>query len=632
MGVLVKMDRGLNVLEFLMDNMNQGIMYIDKDRKIQVCNRIAKQITGIEIMSAMSHSAGRITEGDIVIIADNKLGADDGSIGKEELELINIRDENITDGVMLAAVGVYKNRKIEAEYKYFQSSHLNLSLTLDVNYYGFHVVASIDNDKKVITISVNDKKFQMPYYSSVGNMVVLDRTTGDVKFFQAKGYSVRHEDSGNLLRGDCWMEKLPGSITNVDVIGKDLFNFFSESLFTETMIEVLEGRALQVNNKLYELNKRPVVCSIIPSGKTLTELEHHVDSGKKSKPEGVFVTIQDVGNVEKLMKDINELMRQLEAREDKWHRDRLNVPEDAFSKFIGNSPKIKEIKYMAYKASKGKFNVIITGESGTGKSKLAREIHMLGNPDAPFVEVNCNAIAPSLFESELFGYVGGAFTGAKNDGKIGFFESADKGTIFLDEIGEIPLDIQVKLLHVLQNKIIYRVGSSKPIKVDVRVICATNKNLEEEVALGNFRQDLFYRINVFSIEIPPIKERKADLYILINQLLKQICDNYGTAQKQFSGDAIEKMMTYNWPGNVREMENVIERAVALCDTKVIYSEHLKIGHDDSPKTMKGLLAREEARIMETTLLKHNGNKQKAMEELEISKSVFYDKMKRYGLK
>lgn len=166
---------------------------------------------------------------------------------------------------------------------------------------------------------------------------------------------------------------------------------------------------------------------------------------------------------------------------------------------------------MAWKAANSRFNVILTGESGTGKSKLAREIHNAGeDPGSPFIEVNCNAIAPTLFESELFGYVRGAFTGAKSEGNVGYFEAADGGTIFLDEIGEIPPEIQVKLLHVLQNKIIYRVGSSKPVKVDVRVIAATNKNLEEEVAMGRFRQDLFYRINVFPIDIPPLRERKAD--------------------------------------------------------------------------------------------------------------------------
>ncbi len=226
----------------------------------------------------------------------------------------------------------------------------------------------------------------------------------------------------------------------------------------------------------------------------------------------------------------------------------------------------------------------------------------------------------------------GTFTGAKTEGKLGFFEAANRGTIFLDEIGEIPLDIQVKLLYVLQNKIIYRVGSSKPIKVDVRVIAATNTNLEEEVAMGHFRQDLFYRINVFPIDIPPIRERKADLYLLINQILKKACDTYGLEPKQFSGEALQKLISYNWPGNVRELENAIERAITLCESNIIYSEHLRIGKGAIPTTMKEMLAKEEERILEMTMIKYNGDKQKAMDELDMSRTVFYDKLKKYNIK
>ena len=610
----------VKAIELLMDSMNQGIVYVDSGQRIQICNRKAKEITGIVIDAHVSHEAGRIAEGDIVIIADNKLGDDDGNLGAEELALLNINDKDIRQGDMLAAVGVYKNKKIEPEYKYLREHQLNIPIILDVNYFGFHIAASIDTEKKETLIVVNDTSYKLDYYSSVGNIVIIDGATGDIKFFQAKGYSVRNEDAGNLLRGQRYYGKDPED-TDLDVTGRRFLDLFDQSALSERLFAVLMGQEQQISNHLYEINKRPFICNIVPWRKAESRCI-----------EGAFLLIQDAEHLENLLDDRNEIIKQIEEKNaDTTERD-LSYPEDAFEGFVGKSHKAREVKYMAYKASKNRFNVIITGESGTGKSKLAREIHMMGNPGAPFVEVNCNAIAPTLFESELFGYVGGAFTGAKTEGKIGFFEAAHRGTIFLDEIGEIPLDIQVKLLHVLQNKIIYRVGSSKPIKVDVRVIAATNKNLEEEVALGNFRQDLFYRINVFPIDIPPIRERKADLYLLINQILKRACDNYGLELKQFSGEALQKLISYNWPGNVRELENAIERAITLCESNIIYSEHLRIGKGSIPTTMKEMLAKEEERILEMTMIKYNGDKQKAMEELDMSRTVFYDKLKRYDIK
>lgn len=293
---------------------------------------------------------------------------------------------------------------------------------------------------------------------------------------------------------------------------------------------------------------------------------------------------------------------------------------------------MEKVKQLAFKASKTKFNVIITGESGTGKSKLAREIHNSGSYKGPFVEVICNAIAPSLIESELFGYAPRAFTGADPGGRMGFFEKANGGTIFLDEIGEIPPEIQVKLLHVLQNKRIYRVGSTTPIDVDVRVITATNKNLEEEVARGNFRQDLYYRINVFPINIPPLRERKRDLYILANSILEDICKKYDMPPKQFSEEAVEMILQYDWPGNVRELENIVERAITVCDGKIVYSENLMINAAAGIRmTLKERLEADEKKIIEEALFKNNDNRKKTMGELGLSRTVFYEKLKKYDI-
>ena len=410
--------------EALMDSMNQGIVYVDSERKIRMCNRKAKEITGIIINPHASHEEGNVEEGDIVIIADNMLGDDDGNTGLDELSLLNINDKSIQEGDMLVAVGVYKNSKIDPKYKYVRANDLNVPLKLDENYLGFHIKASIDNGAKEITIQVNEGIYRMKYHFSVGNMVIIDGATGSIKFFQAKGYSVRGEDSGNILRGHRWLKKNTEA-TDVDVVGKSFLDIFDESALSKRLFSMLEGDGEPVRNRLYEINKRPFICNMVPWEET--------DDGSK----GVFLMIRDAENLESLITDRNEIIRQIEERETEAKKTDLVYPEDSFTGFTGKSPKAREVKYMAWKASKGRFNVIITGESGTGKSMLAKEIHNMGNPDAPFVDVNCNAIAPSLFESELFGYVGGAFTGARSEGKKGFFEASDGGTIFLDEIAEM---------------------------------------------------------------------------------------------------------------------------------------------------------------------------------------------------
>ena len=612
-------NKQIKIIDSLFDSMNQGMLYVNKQRIIQSCNRKAKEFTGIVIDSHASHDAGVISQGDIVIIADNMLGDDDGDLSSAELEMINIKNPDIRQGDMLVAVGVYGNKKFEPQYKHLRRYQTDVELKLNVNYCGFLIESIVDTVNKKVTIKVNNRPYELEYHHSMGNIVVLDGITGKVKFFQARGYSVRDEDLGNLMRGKEFQGKST-EMADVDVTGKHFFDLFDESDLSRSLFNVLDGKEPAEHNKLYEINKRPFICEIIP----WTEKN-------EESPDGAFLVFQDAEHLEKLIDDRNDIIRQAEVGNRANKLDTVIYPEEAFRNYAGNSSKMKAIKYMAYKASQNKFNVIITGESGTGKSLLARGIHNAGNPDAPFVEVNCNAIAPSLFESELFGYVGGAFTGAKSDGKVGFFEAANKGTIFLDEIGELPLDIQVKLLHVLQNKIIYRVGSSKPIKVDVRVIAATNQNLEEMVAQGKFRQDLFYRINVFPIEIPPIRERKEDLYVLINSILKNTCENYGIEPKQISGEALRKLMSHNWPGNVRELENVIERAITLCDSNIVYSEHLSIGKNDSSETLKEMLEKEEARLIEVALINNNGDKQKAMESLDISRAVFYSKLKKYGI-
>ena len=245
--------------------------------------------------------------------------------------------------------------------------------------------------------------------------------------------------------------------------------------------------------------------------------------------------------------------------------------------------------------------------------------------------VDCSTLSPTLFESEMFGYVGGAFTGANPRGKAGFFEAADGGTIFLDEIGEIPLHIQAKLLNVIQNKVVVRVGSTRTIPVDVRILAATNRDLKAEVAAGRFRQDLYYRLSAFSVELPPLRSCPEDICFLIDRLMEKIPQKYGVPPKSLSGEAFDKLLSYNWPGNIRELENVLERAVALSESELIYAEHICVESQPVQLTLRERLKQEEKRILRQTLAQCGGSRSQAMKLLGLSKTVFYGKLKEYQI-
>ncbi len=241
---------------------------------------------------------------------------------------------------------------------------------------------------------------------------------------------------------------------------------------------------------------------------------------------------------------------------------------------IGNSNKMREVYQMISQVSKSTATVLIRGESGTGKELVANSIHYNSlRSKGPFVKVNCAALPDNLIESELFGHEKGAFTGAIKQ-KLGKFEMASKGTIFLDEIGSVGIEVQVKLLRILQEKEFERVGGSQTIKTDVRVITATNKNLEQAVEEDTFRHDLYYRLNVFPIYIPPLRERKTDVLLLVDHFLEKYASENHKTIRRFSTPAIDMLMDYHWPGNVRELENCIERAVLLCEEGVVHSYHL----------------------------------------------------------
>jgi DNA-binding NtrC family response regulator len=307
---------------------------------------------------------------------------------------------------------------------------------------------------------------------------------------------------------------------------------------------------------------------------------------------------------------------------------------------VGRDHRMQKMFDMIDSVADTRATVLITGESGTGKSMVARAIHRRsGRRDRPFVEVACGALPETLLESELFGHVAGAFTGASGN-KIGKFTQADGGTIFLDEIGTASASMQVKLLRVLQDFEFEQVGGTETSHVDIRVILATNEDLDKAVANGSFRRDLYYRINVINIELPPLRARMSDIPILAKHFLDKICDEIGKPVSGFSDDAMSILQSYHWPGNVRELQNVVERAVLLGKNEMIITEDLPRDlaaaapaavRRPTGRTLREALEGPERQIILDSLRQHNWNRNETASQLGINRTTLYKKMKKLGL-
>ena len=363
----------------------------------------------------------------------------------------------------------------------------------------------------------------------------------------------------------------------------------------------------------------------------------NVSDAVKAMQESAFYYVTKPVDTEELLLMIRKATETMNLKRENIELRKFLREKYRYDRIIYTSSLMEETMSTVSRAAESDANVLLTGESGTGKELIAGAVHNLSKrADKLFIVAHLAALPETLIESELFGYVRGAFTGADRH-RVGKFEFASGGSLFLDEIGELPLSVQTKLLRVIQEKKIVRLGANEEVDVDVRLICATNKNIEEELEKGNFREDLFYRLNVIRIHVPPLRERKEDIPLLVDYFLRSYAQREKKTIKGITDEAMKSIFKYDYPGNVRELGNIIERAAVLIRGAYITKEDLPLSIiQKSPRLgsgkLKNVLSRIEVNMIKQALKKHDGNQSKAARELGISERVLRYKLKTLKIK
>ena len=363
-----------------------------------------------------------------------------------------------------------------------------------------------------------------------------------------------------------------------------------------------------------------------------------VESAVQAMKNGAYDYVTKPFTLDELKLLLDRVATHLKLKtENRMLREKIKSKQ-GFGSIVGRAPEMEKLYRIIAKAAYSTHPVLILGESGTGKEMVARAIHFSGPfHDKPFIPVDCGSLVPTLIESELFGYVKGAFTGAAQ-AKDGLLAIAEGGTVFLDEVGELPVDLQAKLLRAIQEKEIRPVGSTKRVPINVRVLAATNRDLEQAVAQGTFRRDLYFRLNVLSLRIPPLRERRQDIPLLAGHFLERLSRTSGQP-RTLSDDALKVMLAYDWPGNVRELENCLERACALTTGPIVHVTDLPTSIHSAPGSMPASgdgsakivpMAELEKQAILSTIAQLNGDKLLAARLLGIGKTTLYRKLKEYG--
>lgn len=422
-------------------------------------------------------------------------------------------------------------------------------------------------------------------------------------------------------------EKLTG-INNSEIIGKH----YSSMPHYKALMEVLEEGVPKLGLPFKTVNGCHAIVSRIPL-KTDDEIIGAIS----------IISIKDIKELQDLFDKYDLLKTKIKYYDKELQR--LRSVRYTFENIIGESNKVVANRRLAKNYAQGHSSVLITGETGTGKELFAQAIH-LASPrrNGPFIRINCGAIPSELIESELFGYEEGAFTGAKKSTKIGKFELANHGTIFLDEISALPLSLQPKLLAVIQNREIERIGGNRVIKLDFRIISSTNINLRQMVEKGTFRNDLYYRLSVLNLNLPPLRETYEDIQPLTQHFLKSLNEEYGFNVQGIDPRVLDILSNWTWPGNIRELRNVMESAIQLCDKKYIRVSNLpdyllvhrkyKVAQSSDEKNLNIIKATKdevEKKLIESTLRSHNWNKYKSAKRMGVSRSHLYALLKKHNL-
>ncbi len=505
--------------------------------------------------------------------------------------------------------------------------------------------------KNILTVNT-DKKLTECYDIMTSNKVKRLPVLKDDKLVGV----VRKEDLANIL-----YEKINSS----NVVLKYIFNNIHEAI----CVVDAEGKVVIWNKnaeKLYGVSQEiirgkylkdffpnAIDVKILKTRKSVKNIYHTPKEGcpiiisaspliVDGELYGAVSTDKDISDMQSLYSELKKANKKVEFLKDEMKK----ITSNNFGDIIGKSKKIRDKIEMSKQVSKTNATILISGESGTGKEVFARAIYEYSGVKGCFIPVNCSAIPNELFEREFFGYEKGAFTGAKKDGKIGLFELADEGVLFLDEIGDLPLFMQVKLLRVLQEKRLRRVGGEKYVDLNIRIISATNKDLGELVNKGEFREDLYYRLNVIKIELPPLRERGEDVFLLTNYFLNELSIANNKKVPKISREVVDMFMEYDWRGNIRELKNTVEHLVVLCSdnvitadmipkyiinricTKKIKEENYTNDNLDLNKSVENL----EKEYIKKALEISNGSKVKAAMLLNIPRTTLHSKLEKYTIK